>query len=1136
MQQHIVRYVFGWLIIWVGTLGCLRAQDLTFVKAQVAQGNNLGLIAGITQDKQGFLWLATHSGLHRYDGYELVTHVNNRFDTNSLADNRLECITADRNGVIWVGVWASGLDRFDPKTGEYTHFRHDPEDPNSLSDDLVTSVLEDRDGNLWVGTHRGVNLFHPETGTFTRYQHDPEDPTSISDNKVRSLYQDRQGTIWVGTGSPWESKPEEGGLNRFDPKTGTFEHFKHDPKNPETLFSNWVRAIYEDSRGTFWVGTYGDGLHRMNRSTGTFERLPYDVRNTGKLSRPYVDKERQNDGVNVILEDREGAIWIGTYDSGLNRYSPKTGRVKQYQKSSAKDSGLDDNNIWAAYTTQEGTLWFGTANGNLFRVDPERNRIPHIDTGSTVRSFYEDPSGYMLIGTTEGLIVRHVKSGKQVQYRHNPANPNSIAGDTVATIYKDRKGNFWLGHASRVIDKGFLSRFDLQAGTFTNYRHDAQDANSLSGGSIYAILEDKQYNLWIATANGVDRLDRERGIFIHHRQDPNDLRTLSHNSITSILAGEKGYLWLGTHHGGGVNYFDIKTGYAKKYLLGINVSQLYRDADGVIWVATENAGIFRYDKAADAFLDFPIELNEPVVNAMGIVEDNQQNLWFNSKQGLLKLNKQRSNMKLLGEPYGVLPRTLSFLSAYKGLDGRLFFGNSSGYYAFFPHQWGLNKQPPRIAFTNLRVFDEPVQPGKRSPLKAPLSETSAIELEPDQNVFSIDFTGIHFSNPEQNRYLYMLDNYDHDWRPAKTERTASYYNVPPGKYVFRIKASNSDDIWAVKSLAVRVKPHWWNTWWAYILYGSMLAAVVWNFNRAQRRRLIKRERYRARERELEQAREIERAYKELKRTQAKLVQQEKLASLGELTAGIAHEIQNPLNFINNFAEVSSELADELQHEFTTGNLGEAKDTSEIIKQNLEKIRVHGQRADSIVKGMLQHSRKSTGQKELTDVNALANEYLQLSYHGLRAKDKCFQVTLHTEFDKSLEKVAVVPQELGRVLLNLFSNAFYAVQQKKKKLGETAVYEPRVEVTTRLKNGHLEIRVKDNGTGMPEELKHKIFQPFFTTKPAGKGTGLGLSLSYDIITKGHSGELLVESVEGESTEFIIEIPVAVTVPPPSAVAI
>jgi signal transduction histidine kinase len=257
-----------------------------------------------------------------------------------------------------------------------------------------------------------------------------------------------------------------------------------------------------------------------------------------------------------------------------------------------------------------------------------------------------------------------------------------------------------------------------------------------------------------------------------------------------------------------------------------------------------------------------------------------------------------------------------------------------------------------------------------------------------------------------------------------------------------------------------------------------------------------------------------------KSTQAQLIQSEKMASLGELTAGIAHEIQNPLNFVNNFSEVNKELIDEMQQEIDKGNYTDAKEISNDIKENEDKIIHHGKRADAIVKGMLQHSRTSTGKKELTNINALADEYLRLSYHGLRAKDKEFNAEMKTDFDKSIGNINIIPQDIGRVLLNLYNNAFYAVTEKKKQQPEG--YEPVVSVSTKKINDKIEIRVKDNGNGIPQKVVDKIFQPFFTTKPSGQGTGLGLSLSYDIV-KTHGGEIKVETKEGEGSEFIIQMP-------------
>ncbi|HET6766251.1 MAG TPA: ATP-binding protein [Chitinophagaceae bacterium] len=260
---------------------------------------------------------------------------------------------------------------------------------------------------------------------------------------------------------------------------------------------------------------------------------------------------------------------------------------------------------------------------------------------------------------------------------------------------------------------------------------------------------------------------------------------------------------------------------------------------------------------------------------------------------------------------------------------------------------------------------------------------------------------------------------------------------------------------------------------------------------------------------------------ELKATQAQLIQSEKMASLGELTAGIAHEIQNPLNFVNNFSEVSSELIDEMKEQLEKGNEQDAKAIADEIKMSLEKINFHGKRADGIVKSMLQHSRTTNNKKEPTDINALAEEYLRLAYHGMRAKDKVFNAAIKTDFDESIGLIKIISQDIGRVILNLITNAFYAVMEKKK-LDQG--YEPTVTVSTKRLDKKVEISVRDNGTGIPQKALDKIFQPFFTTKPTGQGTGLGLSLSYDIVTKGHGGELKVETMEGEYTEFIVILPV------------
>jgi signal transduction histidine kinase len=357
-----------------------------------------------------------------------------------------------------------------------------------------------------------------------------------------------------------------------------------------------------------------------------------------------------------------------------------------------------------------------------------------------------------------------------------------------------------------------------------------------------------------------------------------------------------------------------------------------------------------------------------------------------------------------------------------------------------------------------------------------------------------------------------------EWRHVEGDPLVNYYQLPPGNYTLEVKGSDSNGIWAEETarMDIHISPPWWKSKWAYGVYTIFLAIGILGVHRVQKARVIRKERERIKDRELAQAKEIEKAYTELKNTQSQLIHSEKMASLGELTAGIAHEIQNPLNFVNNFSEVNKELLDELKEAQAKGDHHAVEEITRDIIENEDKIIHHGKRAEVIVKSMLQHSRTSNGKKEPTDINSLADEYLRLAYHGFRAKDKSFNANIKTELTDDLPKINVVPQDIGRVILNLVNNAFQAVKD---------VDKPEVVVSTRHEAKGIEISVKDNGPGIPEKIKEKIFQPFFTTKPAGEGTGLGLSLSYDIVTKGHGGELKLRTLSDglAGKEFVIYLP-------------
>ncbi len=1119
MRFYFLLPVF-WLSFLVMTISSTFAQQTFFHKVLPPFGKTFLHITGMVQDRQGYMWLASKSGLFRYDGYQMTWYKNVPLDPNSLASDALESICVDSSGLIWIGTVGSGLESFDPSKGIFKHYRHDASQPGSINDDTVTALLTDHFGTLWVGTLNGLNKYDPKTNTFIRYSNNEADSESLSSDIVRAIYEDHQGTIWIGTGSPYAGEkgkePDDGGLNKLNRQTGKFTRYKHDPRNTYSLVNNKVRAIFEDSKNNFWIGTAGDGLHIMDRSTGRFQRYPYNPATPEKLSRPPINETfPETDHITFINEDEAGAIWIGTSESGINYYDPGNKKVIRYESSKDTAGAFTDRSLWAAYKSRDGVLWLSTINGRLYKVNTIQKKIPFYSIfGDAVNTVYEEPGGTRWIGTERGIIQTNSANKQTKSFVHEPTDPKSLSHNSVQAIYSTRDGNIWIATIG-----GGVQLYNKKEENFITYRHDPKDESSLSDDKAIAFYEDPDQNLWIGTFRGLNRMDKNTGSFTHYLFYPQDTNSFSSNMVTSVLNDSKDRWWASCWMKGGVQLFDPNTKKFRTYLKGSSIIRIYESTRGELWAGGDE-GFFKYNSNEDSFYHYTDPISGAKFNSVrGFMEDDEQNLWLVTVDGLIKLDIQRNQSILYGRNYGINGATFRYGGCYKGPQA-LYFFDERGYYAVDPKELLKNAKPPEILFAAFYVGNQLIQPNSKGPLKEPFSTVKEIKLGYNQNVFSFDFAAIDYTDPGENLHFFKLENYDNEWHEAGSVHKAFYYNVPPGKYIFRVKAVNVNGAWGEKSVEIIITPPWWNTWWAYCIYGLLLATLIFLMYRYQRERLIKAERERTTRKELEQAKEIEKAYHELRSTQTQLIQREKMASLGELTAGIAHEIQNPLNFVNNFSDVNKELLAEMKDEIDKGNLEDAKTIANDVIDNEQKINHHGKRADAIVKGMLQHSRSSSGATEPTNINALADEYLRLAYHGLRAKDKSFNAKFETNFDNSIEKVNIVPQDIGRVVLNLINNAFYAVSEKAKQ--NIAGYEPVISLNTKKLNGKLELRVRDNGNGIPDSIKGKIFQPFFTTKPTGQGTGLGLSLSYDIV-KAHGGELKVETDEGQGSEFSISLP-------------
>ncbi len=1115
-------------------IGMGQNNDLKFHLIPGLNGKPLGKIRNITQDPHGYMWFSGEGAhcIYKYDGRNLTDFRHEEGNVNSLGGYSINSVYADDEGIIWVGH-EHGLDQLDPATGVFKHFIHDPNDPSSLSG-AANPVLKDRQARLWVGTDGGLDMLDQRTGKFIHYRHDPNDPKSLSSNFIWNLYEDRQGVIWIATAYPFDASgtiindPEEGGLNRLEPD-GTFTRFKHDPKDPHSLINNKVRAMFEDSRGVFWVGTSGDGLHTMDRKTGQFERHTYDPSNPDKLSRPPLktsdDYAYKNDQITYIIEDVMGSIWIGTMWSGINRYDIATKKIIHYQAS----NGFPDESGWNAFQSKDGALWISTQQDNLYRFDPFLGKLNSIPTPFTPWSFIEDHK-YLWVGTGGGGLLKYdQKGGLMDQFRYNASDSHSLfdADNIILSMFHERGDTIWIGTSDGpgIFNKETeqFSRLPIQL------KYEADTARNVPD-----IMQDGQSMLWfVLNGHGLLRYNPNDHTFKQYRQNTSDNTSLSSNNIVSIFEDSTGVIWV-CDLLGGVNQLDRTTDQFRHYLPGTPCHNMFEDSSGLFWLSA-NAGPYNYNRKVDSFIPF-FESESPArrLNIIALLEDNDKNLWGHNTSEIIKFNKATKEINIYADNYGIQENSIIPLGIYKNSKGQILLNHQNGFFAFYPEELVVNDEPLKIIITDLFINTLPVRSGNESILKRPIEEIDELDLAFNQNNIALNFAAIDYRSPETIKYYTMLDGYDDTWREAKVENQTHYFNLPLGKFDFKIKAYNKDGTMGVKILTINIHPPWWLTGQAYAGYLFLFVMIVWGFSKF-RTRSLQRQNLLLEVKVNQRTDALNKSLVELKETQTQLIQSEKMASLGELTAGIAHEIQNPLNFVNNFSEVSNELIEEMTEEMEKGDILEAKAIADDVKQNLEKILHHGKRADAIVKGMLQHSRSSSGVKEPTDINALCDEYLRLAYHGLRAKDNTFNATMETDFDDSIGKINIVPQDMGRVILNLITNAFYAVNERSSfanssneasaKLGasEDLKYEPTVTMTTKKTVDKIAISVKDNGNGIPSIVKDKIFQPFFTTKPTGQGTGLGLSMSYDIV-KAHGGEIKVETQENEGTTFIIQIPI------------
>ena len=813
----------------------------------------------------------------------------------------------------------------------------------------------------------------------------------------------------------------------------------------------------------------------------------FDPNHPEHLSRSAIKTRDIADHITFICEDSTHAIWIGTYLGGISRYDPLSKITTRYKSG----NGFPDSTTWNGFISKDGILWVSTElSTTLYRADPISKTISFIKTSGQVHGILEDKMGWIWVATLgEGVLQFDENKTLFRQFKHSSTDHTSIFNDSIDCLYKNPgEDTIWLGTEHGVAVMNTTTK------KFTRLEYKGKPAGWFDY-KIIDINEDRDGNMWFGSfEGGLLKYNYKNGQLKQWLSDSKDSGSAGTNLITNIYEDKERNIWVGAIGGkGAFNKLNSTTGKFRSYLPANIGICMYQDKLGVLWAGTQT-GLFRYSKTEDEFIPF-FDSQSAISNkrVYGITGDKDNNLWLSSPSAIVKINSTRNGFYVYDSKFGIWENSINPHSIIRTSNDQILVGNEMGYFAFFPQEFSISTKSLKLLITDFYFNRSAGLASEGNRFLKDIDKENQLSLAYNQNNFGFKFIAFDYGAPKGIKYYTMLENFDPEWHESGIEKSIYYFNLVPGDYVFHVKAYGSNESNGERQIRIHISPPWWKTWWAYILYGLLLITGIFVIVRIQKERIIREERQKTQERELAQAKEIEKAYTELKATQAQLIQSEKMASLGELTAGIAHEIQNPMNFINNFSDLNAELIDEMKEEIKSGNLEELAGVADILKENNLKINFHGRRADSIVKGMLMHSRTGSRLKEPTNINDLADEYLRLAYHGLRAKDNSFNVTMKTNFDPTVKLVNIVPQDIGRMLLNLYNNAFYAVTEKRMQAGQD--YEPTVEVSTSKAGKNVEIKVKDNGNGIPQKVLEKIFQPFFTTKPTGTGDGIGFVVEF-----------------------------------------
>jgi signal transduction histidine kinase/ligand-binding sensor domain-containing protein/DNA-binding response OmpR family regulator len=1052
--------------------------------------------------------------------------------SNGLSHNQVTSIIKDAKGFMWFGT-ASGLNRYDGYT--FTIFRHKENDTTSLNDDLIVKIQEGPHNKLLIDTRYGQSIFDPVSEKANSNVMAWCRQLSLPAAPVTAIVKDKQACYWFAqTGY---------GLTKYNPVTHTSHRFTNLSGQNNTPD---IADIVVDNRGMLWV-IYKNGLlQAMNTATGKItysnanlfkkynEELRYrlfaDADNdlwiythgypqgvyyynitTGNLLHFHRDAQASrlnNNLVTGIQQDNKGMIWIATDHGGINLLNKKTGTVLYLENKPEDNKSLSQNSIPSIYRDNTGIIWMGTYKKGINYYHENIIKFPvyrHLlsDAASLpfddVNRFVEDDKGNLWIGTNGGgLIYYNRTTGSFKTFKHNPSNNNSISNDVIVSLCIDHEKKLWIGSYY-----GGLDCYDGK--NFIHYKNNPADTGSITDNSIWEIFEDAQQQLWVGTlAGGLNRFNRQTNSFTHYRKGPGALNS---NYIAALAEDQQGNLWIGTE--AGINVMDKKTGSFQYYahnskypqsLSNSNVTALLKDSRGNMWVATRD-GLNLFDKSTNSFRHFNQNDGLSDNNVLTLMEDNMHSLWLGTTNGVSRAdiryganNAVHLQFRNYDERDGLQGREFNENAALKTRRGELIFGGANGFNIINPEAIAHNTIIPDVVLTDLRVFDKSAQPGEvinnRVLLNTTISEVKEIALKYHENIFSLEFAALNYSNPEKNQYAYKLEGFNNDWLTTDgTQRKVTYTNLDPGKYIFRVKASNGDGVWneTGAALQITILPPFWRTIPAFIIYALLVIAILFIARRLTIQRAHMRFQLAQQKKEAERIHELD------------------LLKLKFFT-NVSHEFRTPLSLIMGPVEKL------LKH---------TKEPEQ--KKHFQLIYRNARRLLALVNQLLDFRKLEMQELRLyPSVGDIVSFVREISFSFT---DMAGSKNINLDFTTDIESLHISfdPDKLERILFNLLSNAFKFTPEQ----GTIQVILQQQNVGQNNGTKYVAIKVKDSGIGIPAEDHDKIFERFFQHDVPGsilnQGSGIGLAISKEFVRL-HQGTISVESEPGKGTCFTVLLPV------------